>query len=137
MAGYEPPGTGHVLDFSETDLAGLEVTMGPLTLGAMLEMDELSEAIDAGAATPEQSRTFFRTFAGSLESWNVTSKGQPVPATFDGLLTQDAAFVLKILHAWQANVTSAPPPLPSASPAGGSPPEASLPMEALPPSPPS
>jgi hypothetical protein len=109
--GYEPPSTGLKLDFSETQYAGLEVTMGPLSLGQLLEIEELSEK--------EGTRGLVTLFVDVLESWNVTRQGDPVPADLAGVLSQDPDFVLAIINAWQRNVASAPPPLPDGSDSGG------------------
>ena len=107
--GYEPPSTGLKLDFSDTPYAGLEVTMGAVSLGQMLELEEA-----AGG-----TREMITRFADCVESWNVTNKGEPVPADLAGVLSQDPNFILAIVLGWQRNVATAPPPLPDASDSGG------------------
>lgn len=109
--GYEPPSTGLKLDFSDTPYAGLEVTMGAISLGQLLDIGDMAEA--------GGTREMVTRFADVLESWNVTRKGEPVPADLDGVLSQDPDFVLAIVLAWQRNVTVAPPPLPGGSSSGG------------------
>lgn len=121
MTGFEPPSSGQKLDFSETAYAGLEVTMDAVSLGDLLDITDLAEAVSAGAA----ARELVARFAKCLESWNVTRKGRPVPATHEGVLSQDAAFVLAIVQAWQQGMAQAPPPLPGGSSSGGSSAEAS------------
>jgi hypothetical protein len=109
--GYEPPSVGLKLDFSDTPYAGLEVTMGAISLGQLLEIEELTE--QGG------TRGLIERFADCLEAWNVTKAGQPVAADLAGVLSQDPEFVLAIVLAWQRNVASAPPPLPGGSGSGG------------------
>jgi hypothetical protein len=121
MAGFEPPSSGQKLDFSDTAYAGLEVTMDAISLGDLLDIEDLAEGVAAGAA----ARELCARFAKCLESWNVTRKGEPVPPTMEGLLTQDAAFVLALVRSWQQGMAVAPPPLPGGSPSGGSSAEAS------------
>ena len=115
MTGFEPPGTGQRLDFSETAYAGLEVTMDAISLGDLLDIQELSEEGTGAAA-----REMIARFARHLESWNVTRRGEPVPATLEGALSLDAVFAAEIVHAWTSGVAVAPPPLPGGSPSGGS-----------------
>ena len=115
MAGFEPPSTGQKLDFSETAYAGLKVTMGAISLGDLLDIQDLVEQASAGKAV----RSMMRKFAAALESWNVTKNGRPVPATYEGVLQQDAAFVLAVVQSWQQGMAQAPPPLPGGSRSGG------------------
>lgn len=109
--GFEPPGTGLKLDFSETPYAGLEVTMGAISMGGALELEE-TPAGGLGA------RKVLARFADHLEAWNVTRKGEPVPADLGGVLSQDARFVEAIILAWLRNLTQAPPPLSEGSGSG-------------------
>ena len=113
--GFAPPSSGQKLDFSETAYAGLEVTMGALSLGELLDIQDLADEAAAGRAV----RQLLVKFAGCLESWNVTRDGRPVAADLDGVLAQDAAFVLAIVQAWQQGMAAAPPPLPGGSGSGG------------------
>jgi hypothetical protein len=114
--GFEPPSSGQKLDFSDTAYAGLEVTMDAVSLGDLLDIQDLADDASAGSA----ARELIRRFAAALESWNVTKGGEPVPADFDGVLSQDAAFILAIVQAWQQGMAAAPPPLPGGSGSGGS-----------------
>ena len=113
--GFEPPSSGQKLDFSETAYAGLEVTMDAVSLGDLLDIQDLAEATAAGAA----ARALFAKFASCLESWNVTKNGRPVAADLEGVLAQDAAFILAIVQSWQQGMAQAPPPLPGGSRSGG------------------
>lgn len=113
--GFEPPSTGQKLDFSETAYAGLEVTMDALTLGELLDIQDLADEAAAGHAV----RQLLVRFADRLESWNVTKDGRPVAPDLDGVLAQDAAFILAIVQAWQQGMAQAPPPLPGGSASGG------------------
>jgi hypothetical protein len=119
MPGFEPPSTGQKLDFSDTAYAGLEVTMDAVSLGDLLDIADLAEQA-AAASSAGAARALFAAFAKALESWNVTKGGKPVPATLEGVLSQDAAFVTAVVQAWQQGMAQAPPPLPGGSPSGGS-----------------
>src|SRR5487761_1846528 len=61
--------------------------------------------------------------------------GLPVPATFEGLFSQDFGFVMPVIERAAAAMTQAPPPLPAGSPSGGISPEALIPMTPAAPSP--
>lgn len=136
--GYRPQRQLIKLDFSETEHAGLEITTKRISVDGLLSFVGLidkAEQFDSKAFKPEDLEIvedLFGRFAAVLVSWNVEDDdGQPVPATREGLGTQDFGFVLFIISTWFMSMSQAPPPLPSGSKPGGPPPEASLPMEAL------
>lgn len=120
MTGFEPPSSGQKLDFSDTAYAGLEVTMDAVSLGDLLDIQDLADAAQAGTAPGAATRELLVKFAKCLESWNVTKAGEPVPADHDGVLAQDAAFILAVVQSWQQGLFEAPPPLPPGSGSGGS-----------------
>lgn len=127
--GYRPPRKIYQLDFTGTDYEGLAVKMRGLTVGEELELDALR-------AQEGSDRQVFELMAGLLVEWNVDDEqGQPVPATFDGVCTQDAAMVMAILIALQAATSGVSAPLPQSSPSGEPSLEVSIPMEPLSPSP--
>ena len=70
-------------------------------------------------------------FASVLESWNVTRKGAPVPATKDGLLSQKPQFVIAVVTAWMDAVMGVSGPLGDGSSPGDGLMEATLPMSPL------
>ena len=113
MTGFEPPGSGAKLDFSDTAYAGLQVTMDAISLGDLLDIQGLAET-----GTTAAVREMVARFAKSLESWNVTRNGEPVPATLEGALSLDAVFIGAIIKAWTQGTAEAPPPLPGASDSG-------------------
>lgn len=117
--GYRPPSTGSDLDFAGTQYEGLQVRMDSVPLRMLLEIGELAEGMQGGDLS--QMRALFSMFAGLVEEWNVEDrKGEPVPATLDGVMSQDTAFVMAVITAWIKAVSSAPPPLPGSSDSGGS-----------------
>ena len=120
MPGFEPPSSGQKLDFSETAYAGLEVTMDAISLGDLLDIQDLADATLAGGSAGQAARQLFVRFAAALESWNVTKGGEPVAPDLEGVLAQDAAFVTAIVQSWQQGMAQAPPPLPGGSRSGGS-----------------
>jgi hypothetical protein len=133
--GYKPPKTVYKLDFSETEHPGLEVTIRSGSIEKLLDLQDLAERDDLAVA---EVKEMFTQFAAMLVEWNVEDDDdKPVPTTYAGVATQEPEFIKAIITAWQANTTQAPPPLPGGSQRGSAPPEASLPMEALPANPPS
>ena len=111
MTGYEPDRKVYHLKFE--DMPGLEVAASSLSTGELLELDEL-----AGEKTAAGARKLLGLFAGHLLSWNVTEKGNPVPATYEGLLTLDPAFVKAVTDGWTDAFTAVPAPLRNASSGG-------------------
>jgi hypothetical protein len=71
-------------------------------------------------------------FAEKLVSWNAEDEeGIPVPATMDGIRSQDLDLSLKIIDAWTDAIAGVSVPLPETSSAGQpSALEASIPMDA-------
>jgi hypothetical protein len=123
--GYKPKRKIITLDFEGTKHDGLEVTMRGLTVGEELELDDLRGKEGIG-------RRIFEMMAGLLHEWNVEDdQGQPVPATFEGVCTQDATFIQEILDALQGSQSEVSDPLPQSSPSGEPSPVASIPMEPL------
>jgi hypothetical protein len=123
--GYKPKRKIITLDFEGTAHDGLEVTMRGLTVGEELELDDLR-------GTEGTGRRIFEMMAGLLHEWNVEDEnGQPVPATFEGVCTQDATFVMEILDALQGTQSGVSDPLPESSPSGEPSPVESIPMEPL------
>lgn len=142
--GYKPKRTLYKLNFAETEHSGLEVTTRAVTVDGLLEITGLAAAVDG--ITPEQADAesarrvseLIDRFARILVSWNVVDDDdQPVPATREGLGSQDFPFVMAIILAWITEMSQAPPPLPNASTSGAPTLEASIPMAPSSPSPPS
>ena len=125
------------------DLAGLEVTMRGLTVDALLQVVGMSKALEAAAdvaAKAEVASGVFTTLARNLVAWNLEDDAGPVPATAEGVTSQDLDFVTDLLLAWVEAVSSVPPTSPPLSPNGGTTATAadlaaSLPMAPLSPSP--
>lgn len=133
--GYKPNRTMYKLDFSETELAGLEITARGSTVSGLMELAGLAgdlDGLDTATAGDmkelmEKLRKMFAPFARVLDSWNVEDDdGAPVPATLDGLLSQELPFVKEVIEAYVSELAAAPPPLPGSSGSGATSPEASL-----------
>lgn len=137
--GYTPPSTVYRLDFSGTELEGLEVRMTGGKLG------DAFDAVDGAAglvgvtdenATIEDARLVlsqYEEMAEHLVSWNVTTKqGVDVPATLAGLKTQETRHVNMIAAAWQRAQVDVPGPLPHGSTNGPSSDLSTIQMEAIP-----
>lgn len=137
------------LVFDNTEMAGLVVRARSLPLGSFMELVDLATVLD-GANMDQMSaedagaiRQLFEGFAGALVSWNLeqpvvdpetgeeTDETEPVPATVEGLYSQDMEFAMVIIQEWMSAVASVNDPLRAGSPSGGPSPEESLPMEPL------
>jgi hypothetical protein len=124
--GFRPPRKIYALDFTGTEFEGLEVKMRGVTVGEELEQDALKGKDGFG-------RYIFELTAKLLVEWNVEDdEGKPVPATLEGVCSQDGTMIMAIINALQAAVSGVPDPLPQSSPSGGPSPEVSaIPMEPL------
>jgi hypothetical protein len=115
-------------------MAGLEVMVREPSINDMLAVSGVDAAgvkkMDAAAV-----RAMFSAFAGLLDSWNLTRKGEPVPATLEGILAQSPGFVMKIMAALDKTIIAPDPTSQPASSTGEtSGLENSIPMTPLPPS---
>lgn len=114
--GYRPEETIITLEFDDADLKGLKVVTRSVRLEKFLEM--MRDSLDA-ARTAQLIQDFGEK---ALIDWNLLDPetGKPVPATFDGMKTQDTNLMVRIVRAWTASVGSAPAPLDDESSSGTS-----------------
>lgn len=145
MGGFEVgAGTGTILTFDGTQYEGLEVKIDEVPIGLLMDIAEKYDALTAEEVDMKAGMKLFRdlieSFATVLEEWNVTRKGEPVPATLDGLRLMGRTFVMAILGAWFNGTVQADEELGKDSGSGTTSPEALTAMAAqsssLPSSPP-
>lgn len=113
------------LTFADPDMDGLQVTMHAIPVGVVLELQAASEKTDGNAR-------LFEIMSEALVEWNLENEdGTPVPATKEGVMTQDMDFVMAIITSWTEAISGVSAPLASGSTSGETFPEASLPMAVL------
>jgi hypothetical protein len=122
------------LRFDDEEMAGLVVRARSVPLGAFLDMLQLMDIeIDAGKVSGEDALKLdqlFERFSKALVEWNLEEpEGVPVPATFEGLKSQDIDFTMLIIRAWIAALSQVPDFLPPGSFNGERSLELSMPME--------
>jgi len=134
VAGFIRQRRVYRLNFADdTELAGLEVRARSVPLGEFMSIVGLADTAEPGS---EEMKRLFGGFAEQLVSWNLEAEdGQPVPATLEGLYSQDFEFTMQLVLAWIEAIASVPGPLGETSSSGGTSPVPSLPMEPLSPSP--
>lgn len=120
---------------------GLEVRATSCPTGDLLKIVNMAKAIkqDEGNTDPSIVEDMFGSFAKCLVSWNLeddvlTDEGpvvQAVPATVEGLKSQDFDFVMDLIKAWIGAVSQVSEDEGKGSASGERFPEASIPMEAL------
>lgn len=110
-----------------SDYAGLVVRARSLPMGLFLELAPQIDALsglqpsDLTAENTENILAPLRMLGRHLVSWNlqdeVDGELHPVPATFEGLISQDADLILAIVQAWVQAAGVVPAPLgPPSSP---------------------
>lgn len=142
--GYKPKKKVYKLIFEDPELNGLEVKATSTPLGSFLDSmtdlttkeekpsDKLEARVAMASATVGAFEKQLAEFANCLVEWNLEfDDGTPVPATVEGLRTQDIDFVKDILTAWQEAISGVSGPLDDSSTSGESSLVASLPMETL------
>ena len=130
MSKYVPKQKTYTLDFVGTDHDGLVVTMEPLSVGEILEV-QAGQSSKAVADNP-----VFATFARRLVSWNLARPdGSDVPATIEGVLEQGADLLMAIIGAWANAIAGVSDPLDRRSTSGSQSLEDTISTETLSPSP--
>lgn len=120
----------------DTELDGLEVVMTSVSMGTLLDLQEMSDRAEQIARDKQQFRKVVDVFAGAMLSWNLEDDfDQPVPVTVDGILTQDPDFIMAIITAWTKAISGVSAPLDAGSSSGGPSPAALPPMEPVSPNP--
>ena len=116
--GFEAPETLYKLTWEDPAMAGLEVAVSEPSIDQLMTMTGMSGATEKDMS-PEKLRAVFAVFAGLLESWNVERKGEPVPATYEGVISLSPPFVNKIIGAVGREFAKPDPTLPPGSSGGG------------------
>ncbi len=97
----------------------------------MEDYDAITAAtVDIKVAAPALVK-LLQQFGEVLESWNVERRGEPVPATYEGLRLLDVTFVMAIIGAWLTGTTGADEELGKDSASGGTSPGGQAAMAAL------
>jgi len=138
MSGYVRKRRVYRLRFEDEELDGLVVKVRSASVGRLLEFMRFLAGLSDDDLTTDDVEKFaglFESFAEVLQEWNVQDEaGEPVPATLEGVRSQDGDFVMDIMRVWFQAVTQPPAPLPATSSAGGPSAAPPLPMEPLSPS---
>lgn len=133
--GFEAPDTVYKLQFADEKLNGLEVRVKAFAFQDVLDNEAILYGgwlYDPDLSAEEKAAKrdeLHRLFAGQLVDWNLEKNGQPVPATFEGLRSQEVPLVGTIISAWRDNAIGVAIPLEQPSTDGEPSVEASIPME--------
>lgn len=125
------------LRFDDEEMNGLEVRAKSVPLGTFLDLVKLMDLDTRSISGSDAGKLdeLFEGFAGALVDWNLEEpEGVPVPATFEGLKSQDTDFSLYIVRAWVGALSQIPDFLPPGSSNGGRSLELEMPMESRSPS---
>jgi hypothetical protein len=141
MAGYKRKRTIYRLKFEDPEMDGLVVDTTGADIAEFVVIGELADlATDLTTANLAAAAAAMldvkALFASHLVAWNLEDDDDvPVPATVEGVCTQDDDFILDLTTAWMEAVGGVSGPKEPTS-NGGSPfPVASIPMEPLSPNP--
>ena len=138
MSGYVRKRRVYRLRFEDEELDGLVVKVHSTNVQRLLEFMRFLAGLSGDDLTADDVEKFaglFESFADVLQEWNVEDEdGRPVPATLEGVRSQDGDFVMDIMRVWFQAVTQPPAPLPATSSAGAPSAAPPLPMEPLSPS---
>jgi hypothetical protein len=121
------------INFEDGDLDGFEIIMRGVSLEGFIEIAQLSAALETPEGrTPENIEAQFTILAELLVEWNLDdAEDNPVPATYDGLKTQDFSDVMKIMGGYMQAIASVPKASENDSNSGGISQEQSLGLASL------
>lgn len=119
------------LVFKDADFDGLEVFARSLNTGQFLEIEQAKlDRAEGGQVGEGATQRMLELFAGALSSWNAEDEdGEPIPATMDGIRSQDLDFNMKIIDAWTDAIAGVKAPLSQTSTDGSPSVEGSIPMD--------
>lgn len=130
--GFRKEATHFKLNFEDPDLKGLEVTTKSLSVKELMNLARMQATIDPAKGDVDQldeAASIYQFLADSLVEWNLeTENGDPVPANYDGIMSQETDFISKIVVAWMTTVAGVPKDSNETSSASETS-EASIPME--------
>lgn len=131
--GFHKAKTVYKLVFPGTELEGLEIRIGSMTLRETMDVQRILTSTTADAdASIQQNDALLTAFTDHLISWNLEDEnGQLIPMTPDSLMDYEQGFVASMIEAWMQQITAVPKTLNTPSSAGETSPELSMPMEAL------
>lgn len=123
MGTFKRESTIHNITFSQDDkLHGLELTVESVPMGLLFDMIEVASSFDPDKINvTDLPKVFvlFEYFAEALVKWNLVDKNdEPVPATLDGLKSQDFPFILDLIQIWMGQIASVSGPLDQTSTGG-------------------
>ncbi len=115
--GFEFSPKVYELKFTDGDLAGLEVTVGSLSIADLLRMDLTFDGApdDPVEASARRVETRLEIFTSALRSWNLTADGEPVPVDLASVKAQPSSLVLRVIGEWWRVLEAVPVPLPNGS----------------------
>lgn len=131
--GFTRKSKTYKLVFEDEQYEGFTITMRSLSVGELLDFDDLRLS---PATTAQEQRDKVRGIAtaltGAISSWNLEDEeGDPVPVTEAAILGLDGEMVDAIVEAWVSALIGVSRPLVPRSPGGETTLEASIPMETL------
>lgn len=126
------------LTFEDPELNGLVVRVRSVPLGRLLKLVKVVglDAENLKADDLEMVDEILVMFSKALVGWNLENEDDDgvrseVPATYEGVQSQDLDFVITIVSAWVEGMAGVSAPLAQRSSGGATFPEGSLPMEVL------
>jgi hypothetical protein len=137
VTAFEAPRTVYKLEFEGEEFGGLVVRVRALTFAELRDNRDLLYSgweTDQGLDRDRWEANvdaLHQLFADHLVDWNLSDGGEPVPATLDGLRSQEGQFIGRLVGAWRSNTIGVSVPLEQPSADGEQSVELSIPMESL------
>jgi hypothetical protein len=113
------------------DLEGLEIRVGTISFGKLLDLGDQADRLRAGAGLGEV-RGLVELFVGRIQSWNLEDEdGEPIKVEVASFLDQDIDLCSAAMLAWVDSMTSVSTSLGKGSTSGQPSAPPNFPMEAF------
>lgn len=117
--GFRPEPKQYRLTFDGTELDGLEVVMGSVSVREFNEMIRLSMANGISEEAIAANDRVLELFAQHIVSWNLEdAKGKPVKTDLETVLGTDRSIIGQVVTGWQVALVTVPNPSKGDSPNG-------------------
>jgi hypothetical protein len=117
--GFRPEPRRYNLTF-EGDLEGLHVKIGSVSVAQYTEIMSLTLLEMPVEDVIKSQDRLLDLFAEALVEWDLedADTGEPVPTSKEGVLSQDASLIIRVIAGWREALVSVPPTSKTPSPNG-------------------
>jgi hypothetical protein len=101
MAGYKRARRTYIMEFTDPEYEGLEITVRSIPIRNLQHLMSLDPESTDLKVRSESIDQMTRAFAEALVSWNMTDEnGEPLPTTLEYIESEDVDFIMSCIAQW-------------------------------------